>query len=123
MASSPNLERAINPPRQRAQPEIDLPLADVHNISKHFEEIFSEAPIFIGGRGVNLHCLQSSRPTHDVDLVLQYKPTIKQLEDLPQIPTDKISYYFSKGHESPSRDKIYYYSPAVAGLVKGGRIG
>ena len=68
--------------------------------------------------------MQSSRPTHDVDAALRYKPSIEQLFQLPQEP-DKEGIYFSMGDakHSPTRVKINYHSPAVAQLVKEGCIG
>ena len=95
--------------------EIDLPISDLHAIVNHLERATNSDVVVIGGRAVNLYCINSSRFTNDVDLVLRWKPSREQLSTLPSfMHRDENNAYFEITYRGERiTPEVKYYRPSL----------
>ncbi len=101
--------------------QVDIPISDIAAIKEKLVETFNSPTVFIGGRAVNLYCMNNSRGTHDIDLVINHKPSNIEYENLLRIQGDG-KFGISHNPEVRGRIKIYYSSPSIATQVPGGKV-
>ncbi len=102
---------------------VDIPISEVAKVYRSITDTFSTSAVVIGGRAVNFYCMHSQRPTHDIDLVVEFKPTRAMLSSLPNTPGEKGSYF--EVHETPdseARPKMFYISDVTKATLKDGKI-
>ncbi len=95
---------------------VDIPLGVLKEATNQIEKVYGHGNVvIIGGRAVNLQCVMNARGTHDVDLIVPWKPTRADMQTLPDKEASPHSYFYYSGDiNSATRAKLYYQSASMA---------
>ncbi len=100
---------------------VDIPLSVLKDSIAYFERIYEHEGkvVIIGGRAVNLQCLMSSRPTHDVDILIPRKLTNEDFNRLPTKESSSNEYFECSGDvNSIVRPKLFYHSGSMTSDIE-----
>lgn len=101
---------------------VDIPLNVLSDVVTYLETLYQQEGkvVIIGGRAVNLQCFNSSRPTHDVDVLVPRGLTKQDLmHRLPNKDNSPNEYFECNGEISAvSKSKMYYHSDATSTPVE-----
>ncbi len=111
MATRIRGEGEARPHRARS---VNIPIGDIYNATQWVGLAFDSKVVMLGGRAINFWCFKDARPTHDIDVIVERKPTTAELEQLKEIADYGASFVYNGNPESVrGRVKLFYHSPVV----------
>ena len=99
----------------------NIPPIEVKKIMDFIRTAAESPVVIIGGRAVNIWTKQHWRPSHDIDVVLDHKPTKAEFDAMNEYASLFGARFEINGDpESASRMKLKYYSKETNGAMPEG---